>query len=90
MNYSDYSYGTGGWKQGVNPNKYYGTTYRFRAVESSYNLYWAQTSGYHTTEHSTCFPNWTSNGDPSSNMNYKGHKGQTNRADGTEKLYLSN
>jgi len=90
MNYSDYSYGTAVWKQDINPNKYYGTTYHFLSFDSSYNLYCGQTSGYHPTDHTTCFPNWTSNGDPSSSLTYKGHKGQQHRSAGTEKLDLIN
>lgn len=90
MNYSDYQYGTAVWKQDINPNKKYGITYHFLAFDSSYNLYCAQTSGYHPTNNSTAFPNWVSNGDPSTSIEYKGHKGNAYRSAGSEKLDLIN
>jgi hypothetical protein len=90
MNYSTYQYGTAVWKQDINPNKKYGTTYHFLAFDSSYNLYCAQTSGYHPTDHTTCFPNWTSNGDPTTSVSYKGHKGRPYRSAGSKRLDLIN
>ena len=90
MNYSTYSYGTAVWKQDINPNKYFGTTYHFLSFDSSYNLYCAQTSGYHPTDHATCFPNWASNGDPSNSVEYSGHKGQSTRSAGNQELDLIN
>lgn len=86
LNFSTYNYGTAVWKQDINPNKKYGTTYHFLAFNSSYNLLNSQCSGYHPTDNHAAFPNWVSNGDPSSSIDYKGHKGLPYRSAGSEKL----
>lgn len=90
MNYSTNSYGMAVWKQDINPNKHYGTTYHFLKFDSSYRLECCQTSGYHPTDHATCYPNWTNNGDPSNSFQYTGHKARQFRSAGSQELDLIN
>ena len=90
MNYSTNSYGMAVWKQDINPNKYYGTTYHFLRFDSSYRLECGQTSGYHPTDHATCYPNWTNNGSPYNSLQYSGHKGRQFRSAGSQELDLIN